>query len=241
MPTHTDIALIVPAYNPQPGWSQQVLEQLHLFQSSVPNQSCALILVNDGSTAAAFGQEVEKLLQATHAIHLIELKKNQGKGAALRAGMQAAEAAFYLVTDIDFPYTTESMRAIWQALAYNQADVAAGNRNQNYYTAIPGFRAWLSRALRYLIRKRLRLPVDDSQCGLKGMNQKGRDLFLRTKTRRYLYDLEFIVKTAADKRIRLLPIPVELRSGVEMRRMPVRILLQEAGNFLKIFLFRDRL
>ena len=237
----SDIALIIPAYNPIPGWSKQVQEQLQLFRNQLPEKKCTLVLVNDGSTLPHFQQETELLAQAILNVHVVSLHINSGKGAALRKGIDAIEAKYYILTDIDFPYTTASMVAIWQALATNETDIAAGNRSQQYYTAIPGFRAWLSQFLRYLIRKRLRLPVDDSQCGLKGMNQKGKELFLQTKTRRYLYDLEFIVKAAADKHLRLAPIPVELRLGVAMRRMTARVLIQEAGNFMKIFLFRNHL
>jgi glycosyltransferase involved in cell wall biosynthesis len=239
--TFFDIALIVPAYNPPPGWSRLLGTQFQRLKKHLPLQNITVILVNDGSTTSYFTDEIENLQAAIKDLQVITHAVNRGKGAALRSGMQAATAGYYIVTDIDFPYTTESMLAILEALLQNRADVAVGNRDHSYYTRIPGFRARLSKLLRYVIRKRLRLPVDDSQCGLKGMNEKGKQLFLQTKIRRYLYDLEFLVKVAATHHLRMQPVPVALRDGVVMRRMSPRILFQEAGNFLRIFLFRHRL
>ena len=75
------------------------------------------------------------------------------------------------------------------------ADVAVGVREEAYYAQIPPARRWVSRLLRRLIRHVLRLPVDDTQCGLKGFNETGRHLFLRT-TKRYLFDLEMLFMAA---------------------------------------------
>lgn len=215
--------------------------QYQLLKKQLPSHNITVILVNDGSTTSYFTDEINELQNALQNLQIITHAVNRGKGAALRSGMQAATAGYYIVTDIDFPYTTESMLAILEALLQNRADVAVGNRDHSYYTHIPGFRAGLSRLLRFVIRKRLHLPVDDSQCGLKGVNEKGKQLFLQTKIRRYLYDLEFLVKVTATDNLRVLPVPVALRGGVVMRRMSPRILFQEAGNFLRIFLFRHRL
>ena len=201
-----------------------------------------LYLVNDGSSSSVFTDEFPRLQEELPAVEVTTLAINSGKGAAVRSGISQAQGDFFLLTDIDFPYTIDSMLRILHAVAaLPGADIAAGNRDASYYNQVPGFRGGLSRFLRYLIRKRLRLPFDDTQCGLKALSEKGKKVFLATRTNRYLYDLELIVKAVAQKDLRVVPVPVELRSGIEMRRMSPRILLQEAGNFLNIFFFRHRL
>lgn len=237
----TQIALIIPAYNPAVGWSSVLLQHWNEFKEQMPFSSYELILVNDGTENDHFNAEVKIILQYEPATKLIEQTLNKGKGAALRNGIAAANAEFYLLTDIDFPYTTKSMLSICSNLQNAEADITTGNRNHIYYEKVPWLRSRLSLFLRWLIRMRLHLPFDDTQCGLKAMNEKGKKLFLLTKTNRYLYDLEFIVKAAADKSVKIKPIPVELREEIVLRRMSPRILVQEAINFIKIILFRNRL
>jgi hypothetical protein len=146
-----------------------------------------------------------------------------------------------MVTDVDLPYTTESMISIYNELKTGTCDIAAGNRNKDYYNQVHGFRRNLSLMLRYFIRKRLRLFADDTQCGLKGFNETGKQLFLQTKINRYLYDLEFMVKACNSKTIRLKSVPVIVRNGIVLGSMPFKILLQETGNFLRVLLFRNKL
>ena len=236
------LAIIIPAFNPAAGWSGTFLHQWNLLKKELPGYSCTLVVVNDGSVKPAFEDEIAQLLQAEPMLVAERLPFNKGKGAALRAGISRVTADIYLLTDIDFPYTTQSMLQTVQALQQpDAADISAGNRSAAYYGKVPGFRALLSRSLRYLIRKRLHLPFDDTQCGLKAMNEKGKQVFMSTKITRYLYDLEFIVKATSDRSLTIRPVAVELRDGIVMRRMSPRILFQEAANFFKIILFRHRL
>lgn len=236
------LAIIVPAYNPPKGWSQTLLKQWNLLMPFLHQFIVKLVLVNDGSLKTEFEDEVQEVEQSISGTVVQRLSVNQGKGAALRFGIANVSADVYIVTDIDFPYTTDSILHILEALLQSDpADISAGNRSASYYDKVPGFRSLLSRSLRSLIRWRLQLPFDDTQCGLKGMNEKGKRIFLSTKTNRYLYDLEFIVKAASDPSLKIKPVAVQLREGIVMRRMSPGILLQEASNFLKIIFFRHRL
>jgi len=238
----TDVAILVPAFNPAQGWSRQLLDEWECFRKELGNMSWSFILVNDGTTTADFEQELSYLLSEEPSIQIIQQPVNMGKGAALRKAMELAKANVYLLTDIDFPYTTESMLRIVNELHNGSgADITAGNRKKDYYKKVPWLRSQLSLFLRWLIRKRLHLPFDDTQCGLKAMNEKGRQIFLQTKTNRYLYDLELMVRAVAEKNITIKPVPVQLREGILLRRMSFRILFQEATNFMKILLFRNRL
>ena len=92
----------------------------------------------------------------------------------------------------------------------------------------------ISKFLRLIVRTFLRIPTDDTQCGLKGFTRKGKEIFMQTTIDRYLFDLEFIF-IAARKKAVLKTVQVELREGIQLSHMRWNILLQEFGNFLKIF------
>ena len=115
-----------------------------------------------------------------------------------------------------------------------QAYVAIGIRSEEYYTHLPKARVRISKLLRWFIKKFLRIPTDDTQCGLKGFNKKGKEVFLQTTINRYLFDLEFIF-LAARNNLSIQTVEVQLRPEVTLSKMNWKILIQEFGNFLKIF------
>jgi glycosyltransferase involved in cell wall biosynthesis len=230
------VQIIVPCYNPQSGWHQVLAERFLDLRTHMANQChLQLLLVNDGSTLGISTEYIAYLKQATELVYL-SYDLNRGKGAALRAGVLASTAPLLLVTDIDFPYTQESMQTVLHALI-EHGGIVSGHREESYYARVPWFRTMLSKSFRLLLRYFMRLPVTDSQCGLKGMDQSGKTLFLQTKIDRYLYDLEFM--QLANKRVSVRVVPVELREGITFTSMGLGILKTEFGNFIRLLLRRS--
>jgi len=227
--------VVVPCYNPPEGWEQALADNFAAFAAAIADLSdeTSLIVVNDGSVRQTQEANVETLRTLVPMAQVVSYAKNRGKGYALRQGVQASDADFVLVTDIDFPYTTASMRRVAETLRA-QGGIAAGNRDTAYYAHVPAFRRRLSQGLRWLLRNVLRQPIDDSQCGLKGFDRTGKAVFLQTTIDRFLFDLEFLM--LANGRVAVHPVPVELRPGVVFSSVGGKILLAEGGNFLKLFL-----
>lgn len=198
------------------------------IRSQIPN--CELIIVNDGSLQNFTASEVQNFLPQ---VTIINYPTNRGKGFALREGVKVARSDYILYTDVDFPYTNNSFMGIYNALAEGN-DLAIGIRDETYYLHLPKSRFYLSKFLRSLIRLFLRIPTDDTQCGLKGFNRKGKEVFLQTTIHRYLFDLEFVFLSAR-KKLKIKTVEVQLRPEVVLSTMNWKILLQEFGNFLKIF------
>ncbi len=176
--------------------------------------------------------EFNSTFNDTEKVRLISHPNNQGKGAAVRSGVAEAKYPLIIFTDVDFPYTRDSFLKVLTALQ-NGADVAIGVRPASYYHSLPKSRVVISKTLRFIIRNLLRIPTDDTQCGLKGFNEKGRETFLNTTINRYLFDMEFIT-LAARKKLSIQLVEVHLKLGIQMAAMPVSVLLQEGRNFLKI-------
>ena len=205
------------------------------FVTAIGTNSVRMILVNDGSTANVTEASLNKLRNAVPNLHYVSYDHNQGKGEALRQGVQAANAPLMLFTDIDFPYTIPSMVAVYEALQ-GGADVALGYRNTAYYEKVPWFRKQLSKFLRFMLKRVLRLAITDTQCGLKGFNQRGREQFLRTSINRFLFDLEFVMLTSRQAEMETRPVQVALRDDVTFSKVNGRILLREAINFFGLLL-----
>jgi glycosyltransferase involved in cell wall biosynthesis len=228
MSTYT-LSIVLPCYNPSQGWESNVLEEYRLLKAALPSEQIQLIVVNDGSTINV-SQESTSLF-ATESTVFIQRDVNYGKGFTLREGVQKAFADKIIYTDIDFPYTHNSFLAVYNAL--KQADVAIGVRSEAYYANMPKARVYISKTLRFFIRKFLSIPTDDTQCGLKGFNTKGKEVFLQTKINRYLFDLEFVFLSARQS-LSIAQVPVALKSGIVLSKMRGFILLGEGVNFLRI-------
>lgn len=226
------LALIVPCYNPQVGWEQNLIEHYTAFLEASSHTNTQLVLVNDGSNSDVVNENHFTQLQAVFpSTHIVSYTQNQGKGYALRQGVAAVDSDYYLFTDIDFPYLTNSMLAVQTELLKN-GGVVVGNRKTDYYEKVPFFRTILSKTFRGVLKRVLNLPVADSQCGLKAFDAEGRDYFLKTTINRFLFDLEFLV--LANKKVSIRSVHVQLKDNIVFSSMGLGILSTEFFNFVKI-------
>jgi len=192
-------------------------------------------LVNDGSFQNIKEADILFLKKNIENFSYLQHADNKGKGYTLRQGVQQANAAYILLTDIDFPYTTASMLKVWKSLL-TEPDLVLGYRNQQYYTKVPFGRKVISKILRWFLDHVLKLPTNDSQCGLKGFNQQGKSIFLQTTINRFLFDLEFLMLASQEKKLNIQTVNVELKEGIVFSKMNPKVLLQEGLNFIKIYL-----
>jgi len=229
------LALVLPCFNPLPGWASNILESLGRLRALLPPDiTIHLYLVNDGSTRNVDPVEITLLEQALSHFTYISYPVNRGKGYALRTGVEQVLETICLFTDIDFPYEEHSIAALYTALCQGNCDLAVGVRDSDYYQHVPPTRRRVSNLLRGLTRNLLHLPVSDTQCGLKGFNAVGRGVFLQTTTDRYLFDLELLFLASRQPHVRVEPVLVSLKPGVIFSKLNSRILLTEGASFLRI-------
>lgn len=226
--------LVLPCYNPPPDWAANLVQCVQRLQQRLPETEFTVYVVNDGSTRPPTAADVAYLQKQLPHFHYLSYPQNHGKGHALRYGVAQAQNPVCLFTDIDFPYTEDSAVAVYEQLRAQHCDIAVGVRDADYYAGVPAMRTGISRALRFCTRYVLRLPVSDTQCGIKGFNAQGKALFLRTQVDRYLFDLEFLYRAARLPGLHVRAVPVQLKPGVVFSRMNPRILLTEGFNLLKI-------
>ncbi len=225
------ISLILPCYRPAPGWVARLSERYVAFCAEVRPHVVRLTVVHDGTPGGLDPSDIDALRLVTPRLTFLNLARNRGKGFALRQGVAASQADLYVYTDIDLPYTTASMVAVVDRIC-TRGGVVAGERFDDYYATVPPFRRLLSRAHRYAMRKLFRLPVGDSQAGLKGFDESGKAVFLETTVDRFLVDLDFISRCRG--RVDVRAVRVQLRPDVVFTDFGIGILRTEAGNFLRI-------
>lgn len=228
----TDIDLVLPCYNPPPGWEQKVIKKYKEFASLFGSICFHLFIVSDGSRRGYEPETIQALLQEIPDVTLVDYRLNRGKGYALREAVKQCKSEYIIYTDYDFPYTDDSFQRVIEALL-NRADIVVAIRDRNYQKNLPPFRKFLSESSHLCNAWILRLKIRDTQGGLKGFNRAGRTVFLSTRINSFLFDTEFIYK-AQKKKMDIQAVQSRIRDGLTVSDMGFKVLKREMANFLSI-------
>ncbi|MEZ4909545.1 MAG: glycosyltransferase [Saprospiraceae bacterium] len=231
METPQSFALLIPAYNPTNGWETIFYKRYVEFCDAI-QQKIPVVLINDGSTQNL--SEGVSYLQHRIGSEFIyhTYNPNKGKGGALKFGADHVKSDFYMFTDIDFPYSTKSMKAVWQTMMSNKG-IVIGYRENAYYQDVSKFRTYISKGLRWLNALILNLPVNDTQCGLKAFDQNVKHILLACQTDRFLIDLELLLAVNKAK-LPIQAVSVTLRDDIDFTKFNATILIKELKNFVQL-------
>jgi hyaluronan synthase len=141
------IAIVVPAYNEGPAVIRTIDACLRL---DYPADKVELVVVNDGSTDETW----QYMLQAAGrhppgVVRCIDLGSNQGKRAAMAAGVRATNAEILVFVDSDSEPAKDGVRLLVQAFADPKVGATSGitfvrNANVNALTKIQQARYYVS-------------------------------------------------------------------------------------------------
>lgn len=119
IPKGFKLSVVIPVYNERQ-WLPELLRRVQ--EVPVPKE---IILVDDCSTDGT--RDYLKSLDAEN-ITVCFQEKNQGKGAALRAGFAQATGTVVIVQDADLEYDPGDYPALLQPILDGRADVVFGSR-----------------------------------------------------------------------------------------------------------------
>ncbi|MFZ4863268.1 glycosyltransferase family 2 protein [Sphingobacterium sp. Mn56C] len=233
MQQYYDMDIVLPCYNPQADFIAVLDRRFSDLKAAYPDKKLRLIVSNDGSTCNFDPQVQKKLQQTIPGTLIVDNKKNGGKGVAVRAGIAASTAPYTLYTDIDMPYSLESMCQVIDK-TFADTDIVIAVRNSSYYSKLKPLRKLMSHGSQLMNRLFLGIKFTDTQGGLKGLSPKARKIMLQTRIKDFLFDTEFIVLAARQKDIHIVNIETNLREEVVMSKMSLAVLVRESLNFFKI-------
>jgi len=231
----TDLDIIQPCYNPHLNWEKNFIKYCCDLKKLLPEIAIGFIIVNDGSTKNFDNEHIKWIKSQIKDVSFLSYPENKGKGFALRKAIAQSKAKYHICTDIDFPFDLHYIVEIYNKLE-NGADIVAGIRNKDYYNKLSFKRLISSKFSQILNRIFLEVPFGDTQAGLKGMNSKGKEIFLKTKIDRFLFDTEFLSKAAKYKDISIETCGITVRDGVNFSNFSYKTMIHELGNFVRIYL-----
>jgi glycosyltransferase involved in cell wall biosynthesis len=194
-----------------------------------------MYIVNDGSKSGIRLEDIQLLAEKIPGFTFIDSQINQGKGGALRDAVRLTTGKWVIYTDADYPYLIANAVEMFRLLSTDAADVVVGVRDEQYYDQLPLGRKIFSLSLKvmnYVFFPQLK--VKDTQSGLKGFNQKGKEIFLKTRIPAFLFDMEFLVLASKSPHIRIQWIYVQAREGIVFSTMRAKTILTELVNFASI-------
>lgn len=190
------LSIVIPAYNEHERLSRS-LEVLSAHLARSGHRDTEVIVVDDGSTDGTADLVRDWSVRWT-AIRLIQLRSNQGKGAAVRAGVAASHGDVVAFSDADLSAPIEQLELLLGDL--NDAEIAILSR------AIRGTRLerrqsrpreLMGKLYGFLAQVLVIRGVPDAQCGLKAYRgDLGRELFAMTRESGVLFDTEVLAMAA---------------------------------------------
>jgi glycosyltransferase involved in cell wall biosynthesis len=115
------LSVIIPCYN-----EKDLLPELIALVKRAPVEDKEIILVDDGSSdgttemiKARFEKDVDKVIYH---------RRNQGKGAAIRSGLEHATGDMVIIQDADLEYDPSEYPRLIAPIVQGKADVVYGSR-----------------------------------------------------------------------------------------------------------------
>ena len=187
------LSLVVPAYNEgsrlAAGFSR--LREA-VASGAIDPGTTEFVIVDDGSTDDTSEQAAALFAPYPH-VRLVRLPENQGKGAAVRAGVAVATAPSIAFADADMAIDPGQTPEFQRALG--GADLAIGSRAA-FGASVD--RASLRRSLMNgifstLVNALTSVSLDDTQCGFKAFRAPAAKLLFHCMvTERFAFDVEIL-------------------------------------------------
>jgi len=194
----SDICVVIPTYNNE--------KTLAAVIDSVLEYIASVVVVNDGSTDGT-----SKILdEYKERIKIITYEKNQGKGYALKRGLDCAEQMGYnyvLTIDSDGQHYAEDIPLFLEAAKQHPNALIVGNRNL-VQDNMPKKNTFANKFSNFWFALQTGIKLPDTQTGyrLYPLEKMRR---LRPFTSRYEAELELLVRCAW-RRIKLVAMPVRV-------------------------------
>ena len=176
------VSVVVPAFNEGTRLGASLKRITSYFRSQ--SIEFEIIVVSDGST-----DETAAVARAGgDAVKLVELLRNQGKGAAVRNGVLESQGQHILFTYADLSTPIEQWIQIHEKLGEGY-DVVIGSRahaESNIEVRQPWYRERMGKIFNWILRCILPLKLKDTQVRLQTLRVRDGETTIRSRPRRRL-------------------------------------------------------
>ena len=164
-----------------------------------------ILIINDGSTDGT--RDALSSLEGRNGIRVISFARNQGKGAAVRSGIQAAMGEIILIQDADLEYDPCDYQALLKPILEGKADVVYGSRFLGGPRRVAMFWHMLANKLLTLTTNVLYDTIlSDMETGYKVFRREVVET-MKLRANRFDFEPEFTAKILKQK-VRIFEVPI---------------------------------
>ena len=225
------LSVVIPAYEEETLIKGTIDAVSADLEQAIDRGDFEILVVDDGSpdrtsdVAAGAGARV------------LAMPSNQGKGAAVRAGVAEAKGRTVVFTDADLAYSPHLIVEVMEQVEQGWDVVVGSRRHDDTNTLVRArrMRELGGRVINLLTQIVLLGNFHDTQCGLKGFRgDVGKAIFERTRINGFAFDVEVFLIAEQD-RLSLTEIPVAVTNR---HGSSVRIVGDTIGLLVDLFRIR---
>lgn len=220
------LSVIIPVYN-EVGNIEEILKRV-----KATKKASEIIVVDDGSQDGT--RDILKKLDGKEKVHVILHEKNQGKGAAVRTGMDAAKGEILLIQDADLEYDPRDYDTLIKPLDEGIADVVYGSRFLGGPRRVAMF--WhmvANKMLTFMTNILYNTILSDMETGYKVFRRKVVD-GMKIRAKRFDFEPEFTAKVLKRHyRIYEVPISFNPRDYSQGKKIKLKDAFEAVWTLLK--------
>jgi glycosyltransferase involved in cell wall biosynthesis len=221
-----NLSVIIPVYNEV----KNINEIIKRVQAT--KLATEIIIVDDGSKDGT--RDILKIMDGRKKVRVILHEKNQGKGAAVVTGMQAAKGDIILIQDADLEYDPRDYTALLKPIKEDLAEVVYGSRFLGAAHRVTMFWHQVANNLLTLMTNILYDSIlTDMETGYKVFRREVIE-GMTIKAKRFNFEPEFTAKILKRKyRIFEVPITFNPRDYSEGKKIKLKDAFEAVWALLK--------
>lgn len=225
-----NLSVIIPVYN-----EVKNIEEI-IKRVKARRLASEIIIVDDGSQDGT--RDILKKLDGKGKVRVILHEKNQGKGAAVATGMQAASGEILLIQDADLEYDPRDYPALLKPIQEGLADVVYGSRFLGAPRRVTMF--WhqvANQLLTFMTNILYDSILTDMETGYKVFRRQVIE-GMKIRSKRFNFEPEFTAKILKRKyRIFEVPITFNPRDYAEGKKIKLKDAFEAVWALLRYRFF----